>query len=172
MDFEMNFKTLNIIVILSIIFLGCEEMLPPHEEPTSVVTGVIQPLTLRIGVCGSNMLPGGPLLLNVGMKNVFDETLQNTKTVKVSLNVWLKLNPSVIKTIIFEMQNPEEIITIDPGEIYWIRLEWDHTDLYGDYAWQNIIPPDSLTPYGTEIEIKAANVPKFTPSKSLKEAVK
>jgi len=146
-------RFLNLFFI-SVLLLNCEEQLPPRNEPTNVFAGLIQVESKRIGICTDGQ-PQFPLKIMVGIKNVFDETLENTTSIKITLSIWLKKWPTVRNTITYELINPETTITIDPEEIYWVPLEWNHRDFEGNYVWLSLGLP-ALTASGYTLEFKAA----------------
>ena len=132
--------------------LSCEESLPTRNEPENLIVGDFRLNSYRINVCASTSSPMIYKAFSVGIKNIFDETLQNSMKISVDLTLWTKYWPDVKRNIHFEKINPNEIITIDPGTTYWIDIEWDHKDDNGNYIWDAVRPAVNLSKWGNEIE--------------------
>ncbi len=144
-----------ILFLLMLTMVRCEEKLPVWEQPEKLVIGVIQPYTVRSPICASNREPRDPLLINIGVVNNFDETLEGAKYIRIKLTIWLRYHPSIKRTFSFESINPNDLITIDAGQTYWIRLQWDHRENDGNYIWSTPTFAPEITIWGYQMEFKA-----------------
>ncbi|MEE4312788.1 MAG: hypothetical protein V2J62_13075 [candidate division KSB1 bacterium] len=145
----------KIYLLLAILLSSsyCNETLPPLDVPEDPVLGLVRLNSIRIGVADSTGTPNSPMNLSVGVINDFDETLQNTRSIKVELNIWVQSTPAVRNTLYLSETETEELLTLDPGEEFWIDIEWDHRDENNTFLWNSINPPLTITKHGASVEI-------------------
>ena len=146
-------KKICFILTLLLSSSQCDESLPPLDVPEDPVVGLVRLNSIRIGVADSTGTPNRPMNLSVGVMNDFDETLQNTRLIKVALNIWVQSTPAVRNTLYFTEAETEELLTLDPGEELWIDIEWDHRDENNAFLWNSMNPPLSITKHGASVEI-------------------
>ncbi len=112
-------------------FISCQESLPPRNDPSTLVVGVVrgsyvyQPLENDVH-------------FTIGLVNIFDETLQDTADLHGALLLTLLRKPSVTRVLSVSADsllpyqsgyNPiTHVLTLNPGDTVWMRARWDMKD--------------------------------------------
>jgi hypothetical protein len=89
------------IIILLLIFApwGCDESLPPRNDPEQVLQTSFQVVFPGTVVIRDSIPAGMPGAFSSSVKNVYREVLQDTQRVRLDVEVWLKDQPAARATI-------------------------------------------------------------------------
>lgn len=149
-------KRILFIILLNILFITCNETLPPRELPENIIDAYTYSGATRYAVCSSNSRPFEPYEFNIAFQNMFDETLQNYKYISVELYVSCAYWPEERSVITYIDTSSTDMITIDPHEIYHLKVDWDHKNIDNKYIYQSITPRPNITKSGYEIKFKVS----------------
>jgi len=153
-------KRFCISLIILFFFAGCEEKLPERIEPKKIVVGKLKLandnpyVTIRWGLTAPYLTT-----FQLGVQNVFDETLDSYADIEAKLDLFLIDSSRVIRTLEYRNLNVDEVITIDRGETYWVNMVWDQYDNTGRPLYQYINPQTDTVYHSTlsdTLEFKAS----------------
>jgi hypothetical protein len=112
---------------LLIFFLACDESLPPRNDPSILFDGIINSKYTLLWNQNS-------LQIEVGLINIYDETIQANANIAGTVEVILLRNNSLKKTIHFDVSNlstpkfynpTTQEITINPGDTIKFLYVWN-----------------------------------------------
>lgn len=92
-------KSRIIIVLLFLATWGCDESLPPRNDPAQVLQTSVSVLFPGTIVIRDSLPVGTPGAFSSSVKNVFVEALEDTQRVRLDVEVWLKDQPTARATI-------------------------------------------------------------------------
>jgi hypothetical protein len=131
------FEYRNISIVLAtciiasmITFPGCEEMLPPRNDPSKLFRGSID---ARYSLLWNE----NALHIGVNIVNIYDETIQTTAAMMGTVEISLVGNTVHRKTITLNTNNlintkaynpSTKELTIDPGESIRFEYVWNFVD--------------------------------------------
>ena len=123
---------LPILVLLTV--CACSEHLPAYDDPSDLFSGTMDVQYV--------MAEHNEVLVTLMVRNLYDETLQDTADFAGTCEITLVRNPSLRKTFALSSANLQwgdyngrtRILTIDPGENVILAAHWnficdDSTDL-------------------------------------------
>jgi hypothetical protein len=121
----------GILVFLS---LSCEESLPPQQEPPVALRANLQVLAFGPYVSIRNGAPTGTSgAFEVTVTNIYDDVLQDSATVEVTLEVWLKDRPEIRTVVQADVGNLTtdslvlgNIMTLEPNSTAIVLKQWNH----------------------------------------------
>jgi len=133
--------------ILSLGMLSCDEELPPYEPPENVLRAELNLSDSRVNrlvSCGSGNRTWNldPIVFQINVINVFDETLQGPANgVSGKLEIWRKDDPDFGKTFfINEAIDPKHVhnnvLTLDPRDTLKIGVVWLHDNDENQRIWK------------------------------------
>jgi hypothetical protein len=118
--------------LLIFLFAGCEESLPPKNDPLVVVRSgfTVNPGIVEIRNNASTGLPG----TFVGsLENTFNEVLQDSQRIVMAVDVRLRADPLQKRHLVFTRNNVSEpqylngeILTLEPGKPVHVFGNWSH----------------------------------------------
>ena len=116
--------TIVAIVSLGLSGFSCDEPLPLHTEPGTLFNGV---LSVRY------ISKSQTLLINITVKNIFDETLQDTASLNGSIQIVMSGSPQYQRTIAIDRSNLTSRTQISPGSNILTVISGD--SLTFSYQW-------------------------------------
>ena len=136
-------KILCFVFILTV--LSCDESFPPRGE---VPVESFKILFSTVSDCTSYTATRDPVNIHgrhppaikftLRLLNIFDETFQGSaSSINGTLDIWLAEDPTVGKTFLLTKESefppvnsPSQInnglLTLDPGETFYIEIHWEH----------------------------------------------
>lgn len=150
--FAWNVYMCRGLLVLLFSLCGCDELLPPREEPKtflqaeySVASGVVEIRdSVAVGLGGSFV---------ISVKNIYTEVLQDFEFARVDIDVWLRDTPAVggkvvstkreltDRTLVFGGQ-----LTLRPNVSATFLKQWEHRTISGRRFWEYV----PLTPKVTQ----------------------
>ena len=143
-----------IFIALNILVLSCEEFLPSREEtPVQLFETIFQSAdgksskTFTRDPVNIHTPHPPPIEYHLQLINRTDETLQGlADSINGSIEVWLDGDPSVGQTFLLSRKNEfppigvpsqidSELVTLDPGDTFYIEIEWFHENEDGIKMW-------------------------------------
>jgi len=134
-----------IFIAVNILASGCEESLPTREEtPVQLFETIFQTadsgtsFTATRDQLNIHTPHPPPIVYKLQLINIFDETLQGlADSINGTLEIWLEEDPTVGKTYILSKNSefppigiPSQIdsalITLDPGDTFYVEIAWPH----------------------------------------------
>jgi len=121
--------------LLIALLAGCEESLPPRNEPQNFLDVTFQgedgTVELRDGETLVSTTPGG---FTVSVKNLYEEVLQDEEDINIDIDFWLAGNESISGTahgdrsalLFSHMIQNGNLLTIEPQETALFHVQWDH----------------------------------------------
>ncbi len=115
---------------VALYLLGCDESLPPRDNPTVLFQGDASFLYMY-------SLYENDFQVFIDVKNIYGETIQDTALVRGTLEIILKRDPRYRKTASLSISNlvgtPQydpltNSLTIDPGKSVTFLSKWDLID--------------------------------------------
>ncbi len=106
---------------------SCDESLPPHNEPGTLFNGAIS---------ARYVSKNQTLLINLTVKNIFDETLQDTANLTGSIQIVMSGAPEFHRAITIDRSrltsrtqiNPgSNVLTVNSGDSLTFSYQWDFT---------------------------------------------
>jgi hypothetical protein len=134
-------------LLLCLGLLSCDEELPPYEPPENVLRAELSLSDSRVDrlvSCGSGNKTWNldPIIFQISVINVFDETLQGpANRVSGKLDVWRKDDPDFGKTFLINGAiDPQHVrnnvLTLDPGDTLKIGVVWLHDNDANQRIWK------------------------------------
>ena len=121
---------------------GCEESLPPHTEPETVLIPSMSITGPTVVVRFDQAWTGGNIML--GMKNVHDEVLSEKVDVTATVSMHLRENPAASRTLTYrysDILTPGLVVgntlTLRVGESLDLMQPWNHRTASGTPFWMN-----------------------------------
>ncbi len=123
----------RILLVSLLTFVGgCKESLPPRNDPADILQGTIE--GLYVLTANENTLK-----LFLSVRNTYDETLQDTASLRGVFHIVLARDTSYQKTVALADSNLIEgtydrisgVLTLDPNAIVRLRYTWNFIDDYG-----------------------------------------
>lgn len=104
---------------------ACSEHLPPYDDPSDLLSGTMEVQYV--------MAERNEIVVSLMVRNLYDETLQDTAIFAGTCEITLVRNPSLRKTVVLSSANLQwgdyhsstRILTIDPGENVIMAAHWD-----------------------------------------------
>jgi hypothetical protein len=131
---RFNAKTLFLPLVFVCLSLSCDESLPPRNDPTMLLAATLESF-YSLGVTTNH------LYLTINVRNVYDETIQDTENISGTLEIVLRRNSLYRKTVQLSSSNlltvsayngTTDQLTVDSGESVQLRYAWDFsTDVEG-----------------------------------------
>jgi len=162
-------------ILCSVLFLSCDESLPPYKQPPSLLRATFDVADGRLSrqvVCDATFLSWDPgaVELRIDVINAFDETLQGPASqVSGEVEVWKKDDRSFRRTIpiagVFDPRHVRNgILTLDPGDTLEVVVLWHHNDERNRRLWKVFFQHPYMTTIVARARIKPFNeVPEFFP---------
>jgi hypothetical protein len=127
--------------MLALLPAGCDESLPPRNDPLAVLAAGLEANSGIIEIRDS--LPTGlEGTFRGSLENRFVEVLQDSQRIRMVLDVSVKNNPEIHARIVAERHYAEEpqflsgdILTIPPGGVLHILAPWSHRTDAGIWFW-------------------------------------
>jgi len=144
-------KNLLIAIFLIVILFNCEEKLPVRIEPKEIVVGRLKlandnpHVTIRWGLTQPYLTT-----FQLGVKNIFDETLDSYTDIESKLDLYLVDSSRFIRTLEYKELNVDRNITIDRDETFWVNIVWDQYDEDGKPLY-SYINPETDTVYHSSL---------------------
>jgi hypothetical protein len=136
----------------------CDDPLPPYVNPNDFLKAVVNcvyPDKILYTHLDFNDLSyprvtytSKELIINVGVTNTFDETLQDVAAIDGKVEFYLAEHPDIKATVLLtdanivgEFINPTtQLLTLDPEETIWFKTTWrykldDGTQLFSKIKW-------------------------------------
>ena len=136
---------LFVFFTVTVFTTSCEESLPTREEiPVQIFEAIFQTadsgttFTATRDPINIHTPHPPPIVYQLQLINIFDETLQGlADSINGSFEIWLDGDPSVGITFLLSQSNefppigtPSQIdsayITLDPGDTFFVEIEWPH----------------------------------------------
>ena len=120
-----------IIILLTMTFHSCDELLPPRQDPSAVFEAELYDARY---VLLAAFIPQNYVQAKYRFKNVYDETLQGTTQFKGKIELILKRDPAIRKIDSLNVANlflsqsyniQTHVLTIDPGSYAYFEYRWD-----------------------------------------------
>ena len=138
---------LVVLVIVSFLLGGCEEMLPPRIEPSDVLATDLEvpsaAITVRLGL--GNVAGGGSAFAHIRVQNRHDEVLEDSAFVNGIIYARLRDDPKVSFTVLVGEGNvagPVQVrggrITLEPLDVFRLRVILPYTTDDGLYHWNHV----------------------------------
>ncbi|MFA6468421.1 MAG: hypothetical protein WCW35_05945 [Bacteroidota bacterium] len=146
-----TFIVATLLPIAGILFItsGCEDLLPVYIEPDNIfeasLVSVDSTLVQYYETDEKDLTPEGPIInyqsftsdfrISVSVKNLYEETLQNTAAVSGKLEIWNELHPEEKATIPITTSNiasgsgynaSTNSITLNPNEKLFFTIRWNY----------------------------------------------
>ena len=123
---------IGLVLLTSLGLSGCEESLPPRQDPKTYLEASFSTQTRLITLDEFN-LRKPRMVLRVSLRNLYDEVLQDTARVRGDVVLYLRDHPRVRKTFVWkeaDIQTPGIvhgwIATLPPNTALLLASEWDH----------------------------------------------
>ncbi len=119
----------RLVPVFLLLFLSCDESLPPLTEPESILKGSL--------VVTYTYAQDNQLTIQFGVTNEFDETLQGPASFAGSLQIASERMPGFKRTIPISSANilvarnynaATRALTMDAGETVYLQAKWDFVD--------------------------------------------
>jgi len=154
---------LLVSALLPGLLAGCDESLPPRDDPVSYLAAWFSTQDHLIALDEYNIrLPRK--VLRISLRNLHDEVLQDTANVRGDVILYLRDHPSVRKTFSWkeaDIQTPGIvkgwIATIQPHQEFMLASDWDQMSDRDQIFWK----------YGTYTKKIDANGRPYLESDSL-----
>ncbi|HXX65317.1 MAG TPA: hypothetical protein VEO56_16070 [Bacteroidota bacterium] len=155
------------ITLLVALLGGCQESLPPREEPQVVLRGDVSLLTttIRFNATDSSLFgSSGELIMQV--ENIYSDVLQDTALLQATVSMYLEDEPQAVSTVIAgypDVINSYQVLQgqiltlgVDTSVVFektsqyrtpsgvplWQGLPFTHHDLGNAHWWE--APPKTL----------------------------
>lgn len=132
-------------ITISILNLSCEDDLPTREVvPIQLFETIFQTadsgttFTATRDPINIHTEHPPPIVYQLQLINIFDETLQGVAdSINGTFEIWLENEPTVGKTFLISQmsefppdgissQIDSSILTLDPGDTFYVEIEWPH----------------------------------------------
>ncbi|MDZ7391330.1 MAG: hypothetical protein ONB25_00305 [candidate division KSB1 bacterium] len=147
-----NLRPSPAVLLVALLALTCEEKIPEGPPRTQVLkahlsttfgqTAFPQPPDFedrykmdKVPAEEMTLLRQWKVLYRIAVENVFDETIDGTKWIKVTLRIWPRDGGGWSKTLTYADTTSTESLVIHPGHTYVLytedKLIWDQTNSEG-----------------------------------------
>ncbi len=145
-------------VFVAVLASGCDEMLPPRDEPerflVTTAVGLDGIVSYRGGAFDGN---GGALLLTV--KNVYSEVLQGEERIRGDVDVWMKDMPdkhALVQATKSNLTSPNlvrfNLVTLGPDTSATLLKRWEPRITAGSdsghFFWEYVDSTQKFTALG------------------------
>jgi len=142
--------------ILALSSLSCDESLPPPETPPVPLRATLQVLSFGPYVTIRNGAPTGTAgAFQLSVTNVYDEVLQDSATVEVALEVWLRDRPEIRAAVVADVSSLTThrvvlggITTLEPDSTAILLKQWTHRTQDGIPYWDYVATHPMMTAGG------------------------
>jgi hypothetical protein len=144
-------------------FVHCEDPLPAYVNPKDLLTATVTVVSdakivythgdvnnvddLRIAFSSNSFI------INIGVKNTFDETLQDVASIDGKVELFLENQPDVKATlpikdinVVGNFIDANNILTLDPDTTMWFKTSWKYKFDDGTWAFSRIKYSESQKP--------------------------
>lgn len=133
---------------------GCEETLPPRDEPKKFVQASYLVSEGVVEIRDSVVQNSAGIFL-VSVKNVYAEVLQDEEFARGEINIWLRDQPDQRGTTVAtkrDLTNQSLVIgglfTLRPSETATFLKQWSHKTTSGRWFWEFVRLTPKVTPRG------------------------
>ncbi len=151
----LNMKSL-LPGLLLFISLSCDESLPPRETPPVAFRADYEVLFFGPYVTIRNGAPTGTAgAFQISVTNVYDDVLQDSATVQVFLEVWIKDQPAAHTIVSADAGNLKTaqltghgLITLEPSTPAVLLKQWSHRTQDSIPFWDYVTTHPAMTTSG------------------------
>jgi len=133
---------LSALLLVLLLIIGCEEKLPVPVPPVDVAEGVLE-LTddsVRDRFPNRGAASNG-ITFKVGIKNIFDETLEGLPYVNGTIKIWyvpgVTASPELVRNLDFHVEDTNDI-TVDVQKNVTVDVPWDQKNESGQGMWNKL----------------------------------
>jgi len=135
-------KPRTTIFLLLFALCGCDESLPPRNEPAQVLETSFQVLQPGTVIIRDSLAAGMQGAFSSSVKNVYVEVLQDTERVRLDVEVWLKDQPAARATIHATAHDlatgwvvSGSLLTLGVNTAAVVQKQWNHRTDAGIPFW-------------------------------------
>jgi hypothetical protein len=129
--------------LLAVASLGCDESLPPRDDPTEIVRARLFAMDTRLVMLDSVTVTMGSLMVRIELENLYDDVLDGPAQVRGEVRVWLRDLPEKRRTFVWtraDLQTPGVVrgstATLGVDSAAMLSAFWDHRTDEGEPFWK------------------------------------
>ncbi|MEW6509500.1 MAG: hypothetical protein AB1428_00935 [Bacteroidota bacterium] len=137
----MKPRLIVVLFALSISCMGCEELLPPRNDPLAIVRAGFT-FNEDIVVIRDSVPLNGMGWVEGWIENTYTEVLQDSQRVRLVVDISLKDDPAQSARVIADRNYLQErqylsgqLLTLEPGKPVHIHRQWSHRTDGGTWFW-------------------------------------
>ena len=142
--------------LLLVMSLSCDESLPPRETPPEALRADYEVLYFGPYVTINKGAPTGTAgAFQISVANIYNDVLQDSATVEVSLDVWIKDQPAAHTIVTADAGNLRTgqlaghgLITLEPGTPAVLLKQWSHRTQDSIPFWDYVTTHRAMTTGG------------------------
>jgi hypothetical protein len=129
--------------LLAIAALGCDEPLPPRDDPTELVRARLFAMDTRLVLLDSVTVTMGGLMVRIELENLYNDVLDGPVLARGDVRVWLRDEPEKHRTFLWtqgDLQTPGVVrgstATLGVDSAAMLSGFWDHRTDEGEPFWK------------------------------------